>query len=408
MLSVAEALARITAAFAPLPAETVGLTEALGRVLAEDVAARVTQPPTDVSAMDGYAVRAADVAQASADAPARLEVIGRAPAGGAFEGAVGPGQAVRIFTGAPVPTGADAIVIQEDTERDGDIVVVKESAAAGEYVRPAGLDFRAGAVGLTAGRLLSARDVGLAAAMDRPWLQVHRRPRVALLATGDEVVLPGDPRGPNQIVSSNGFSLAAFVQACGGQPIHLGIAPDDSAALKTLVEGARGADLLVTTGGVSVGEHDLIREALGEQGLEMDFWRIAMRPGKPLLFGRIGATPILGLPGNPVSSLVCATLFLRPAIAVMLGRETEAIAPETAILGTPLGANDRRQDYLRARLETDAQGRRRALPFARQDSAMLATLAQADCLVVRAPHAPAAEAGEVVEIVPLSGGVLNI
>ena len=408
MLSVAEALARITAAFAPLPAETVGLTEALGRVLAEDVVARVTQPPTDVSAMDGYAVRAADVAQASADAPARLEVIGRAPAGGAFEGAVGPGQAVRIFTGAPVPTGADAIVIQEDTERDGDIVVVKESAAAGEYVRPAGLDFRAGAVGLTAGRLLSARDVGLAAAMDRPWLQVHRRPRVALLATGDEVVLPGDPRGPNQIVSSNGFSLAAFVQACGGQPIHLGIAPDDSAALKTLVEGARGADLLVTTGGVSVGEHDLIREALGEQGLEMDFWRIAMRPGKPLLFGRIGATPILGLPGNPVSSLVCATLFLRPAIAVMLGRETEAIAPETAILGTPLGANDRRQDYLRARLETDAQGRRRALPFARQDSAMLATLAQADCLVVRAPHAPAAEAGEVVEIVPLSGGVLNI
>ena len=408
MLSVAEALARITAAFAPLPAETVGLTEALGRVLAEDVVARVTQPPTDVSAMDGYAVRAADVAQASADAPARLEVIGRAPAGGAFEGAVGPGQAVRIFTGAPVPTGADAIVIQEDTERDGDIVVVKESAAAGEYVRPAGLDFRAGEVGLTAGRLLSARDIGLAAAMDRPWLQVHRRPRVALLATGDEVVLPGDPRGPNQIVSSNGFSLAAFVQACGGQPIHLGIAPDDSAALKTLVEGARGADLLVTTGGVSVGEHDLIREALGEQGLEMDFWRIAMRPGKPLLFGRIGATPILGLPGNPVSSLVCATLFLRPAIAVMLGRETEAIAPETAILGTPLGANDRRQDYLRARLETDAQGRRRALPFARQDSAMLATLAQADCLVVRAPHAPAAEAGEVVEIVPLSGGVLNI
>ena len=408
MLSVAEALARITAAFAPLPAETVGLTEALGRVLAEDVAARVTQPPNDVSAMDGYAVRTADVAQASADAPARLEVIGRAPAGGAFEGAVGPGQAVRIFTGAPVPTGADAIVIQEDTERDGDIVVVKESAAAGEYVRPAGLDFRAGAVGLTAGRLLSARDVGLAAAMDRPWLQVHRRPRVALLATGDEVVLPGDPRGANQIVSSNGFSLAAFVQACGGQPIHLGIAPDDTAALKTLVEGARGADLLVTTGGVSVGEHDLIREALGEQGLEMDFWRIAMRPGKPLLFGRIGATPILGLPGNPVSSLVCATLFLRPAIAVMLGRETEAMAPETAILGTPLGANDRRQDYLRARLETDAQGRRRALPFARQDSAMLATLAQADCLVVRAPHAPAAEAGEVVEIVLLSGGVLNI
>ncbi len=408
MLSVAEALARITAAFEALPAETVGLTGALGRVLAEDVAARVTQPPKDVSAMDGYAVRAADVAQVTADAPARLEVIGRVPAGSDFAGAVGPGQAVRIFTGAPVPEGADAIVIQEDTERDGDTVVVKEGAAPGTYVRPAGLDFHVGEIGLAAGRLLTARDVGLAAAMDRAWLQVHRRPRVALLATGDEVVLPGDPRGPTQIVSSNGFSLAAFVEACGGQPIHLGIAPDDTAALKALVDGARGADLLVTTGGVSVGEHDLIREALGEQGLEMDFWRIAMRPGKPLLFGRIGATPILGLPGNPVSSLVCATLFLRPAIAVMLGRDNGGAVPETAVLGAPLGANDRRQDYLRARLDTDAEGRRRALPFERQDSSMLATLAQADCLVVRAPHAPAAEAGEVVEIVPLQGGVLNI
>ena len=404
MLSVAEALARITAAFDPLPAETVGLTGALGRVLAEDVTARVTQPPKDVSAMDGYAVRAANVAKV----PARLDVVGHVPAGGDFEGALGPGQAVRIFTGAPVPEGADTIVIQEDTERDGDTVVVKEGAAKGTYIRPAGLDFRFGEVGLSAGRLLSARDVGLAAAMDRAWLQVHRRPRVAVLATGDEVVLPGDPRGPSQIVSSNGFSLAAFVEACGGQPIHLGIAPDDTAALKTLVDGARGADLLVTTGGVSVGEHDLIREALGEQGLEMDFWRIAMRPGKPLLFGRIGATPILGLPGNPVSSLVCATLFLRPAIAVMLGQDIGKAAPETAILGSGLGANDRRQDYLRARLETDAEGRRRALPFKRQDSSMLATLAQADCLVVRAPHAPAAEPGEVVEIVPLSGGALNI
>jgi molybdopterin molybdotransferase len=409
MLSVAEALARITAAFAPLPAETVGLAEALGRVLAEDVAARVTQPPKDVSAMDGYAVRAADVAQITdGGVPARLEVVGRAPAGGAYEGVLGPGQAVRIFTGAPLPEGADAIVIQEDTETEGDTVIVKEGAPEGHYVRPAGLDFRAGEVGLEAGRLLSARDVGLAAAMDRPWLRVHRRPRVALLATGDEVVLPGDPRGPYQIVSSNGFSLAAFVQACGGQAIHLGIAPDDVAALEALVEGARGADLLVTTGGVSVGEHDLIRDALDQKGLDLDFWRIAMRPGKPLLFGRIGPTPILGLPGNPVSSLVCATLFLRPAIEVMLGRKGGDQAPETAILGADLDANDRRQDYLRARIEVDSAGRRRAVPFARQDSAMLATLAQADCLIVRGPLAAPAKAGEVVEIVPLSGGVLGI
>ncbi len=404
MLSVAEALARITAAFKPLPAETVGLAEALGRVLAEDVTARLTQPPKDVSAMDGYAVRAADVARV----PARLAVVGRAPAGAAHEGVVQAGQAVRIFTGGPLPEGADTIVIQENTEPDGDHVIVKEGAAVGRYVRPAGLDFRAGEVGVTAGRLLTARDVGLAAAMNQPWLKVHRRPRVAVLATGDEVVMPGDPLGPNQIISSNGVSLAAFVTACGGQPINLGIAPDDVTGLKVLVEGAAGADLLVTTGGVSVGEHDLIRGALGESGLELDFWKIAMRPGKPLLFGRIGETPVLGLPGNPVSALVCATLYLRPAIDVMLGRAPGGWPAETALLGVDLGANDRRQDYLRARLSLDSAGRRVATPFGRQDSAMLATLAQADCLIVRAPLAAPLEAGETVEIVPLSGGALGI
>ncbi len=404
MLSVEEALARITAAFKPLPAETVGLAEALGRVLAEDVTARVTQPPKDVSAMDGYAVRAADVASV----PARLAVVGRAPAGAAHDGSVEPGQAVRIFTGGPLPEGADTIVIQENTELDGDHVVVKEGAPAGRYVRPAGLDFREGETGVAAGRLLTARDVGLAAAMNQPWLKVHRRPRVAVLATGDEVVMPGDPLGPNQIISSNGVSLAAFVTACGGQPINLGIAPDDVTGLKVLVEGAAGADLLVTTGGVSVGEHDLIREALGEKGLELSFWKIAMRPGKPLLFGRIGETPVLGLPGNPVSALVCATLYLRPAIDVMLGRAPEDRPAETALLGADLEANDRRQDYLRARLEIDPEGRRVAMPFLRQDSAMLATLAQADCLIVRAPQAAPVKAGETVEIVPLSGGALGI
>ncbi|MEE8188201.1 MAG: gephyrin-like molybdotransferase Glp [Kiloniellales bacterium] len=404
MISVAEALARITAAFKPLPAETVGLDAALGRVLAEDVIARVTQPPKDVSAMDGYALRAADVASV----PARLKVVGHVPAGSAHEGVVQAGQAVRIFTGAPLPEGADTIVMQEDTETDGDDVIVKQSAPRGHYVRPAGLDFRAGEVGVAAGRLLSARDVGLAAAMNQPWLRVHRRPRVALLATGDEVVMPGDPLGPNQIVSSNGISLTAFVTACGGQAVHLGIAPDDVTGLKALVEGARGADLLVTTGGVSVGEHDLIRDALGETGLELDFWKIAMRPGKPLLFGRIGETPVLGLPGNPVSALVCATLYLRPAIEVMLGRRDEARPPETAVLGSDLEANDHRQDYLRARLAVDSQGRRVAKPFPRQDSSMLATLAQADCLIVRAPGAAPAKAGESVEILPLSGGALGI
>ena len=404
MLSVAEALDRITAAFQPLPAETVGLSEALGRVLAEDVVARVTQPPADVSAMDGYAVRAADVAQV----PARLVVVGRIAAGSGLDQTLGPGEAARIFTGAPLPTGADTIVIQEDTEAEGDSVVVKEAGAAGQYVRPAGLDFRAGEVGVPAGRLLTARDLGLAAAMNRPWLRVHRRPRVAVLATGDEVVMPGDPLGAHQIVGSNGISLSAFIAACGGQPIHLGVAPDDRTELGTLADGARGADLLVTTGGVSVGEHDLVRSALDDQGLELDFWKVAMRPGKPLLFGRIGTTPILGLPGNPVSSLVCATLFLRPSIDVMLGRADQERPAETAVLGADLGANDRRQDYLRARLTFEAGGRRVATAFERQDSSMLATLAHADCLIVRAPLASPAKAGETVEIVPLAGGALGI
>ena len=404
MLSVAEALDRITAAFRPLPAETVGLSEALGRVLAEDVVARVTQPPADVSAMDGYAVRAADVARV----PARLSVVGRVAAGSGFDQSLGPCEAVRIFTGAPLPAGADTIVIQEDTEAEGDSVVVKEAGAAGRYVRPAGLDFRAGEVGVPAGRLLTARDLGLAAAMNRPWLRVHRCPRIAVLATGDEVVMPGDPLGAHQIVGSNGISLSAFVTACGGLPIHLGVAPDDRASLAALADSARGADLLVTTGGVSVGEHDLVRSALDDQGLELDFWKVAMRPGKPLLFGQIGTTLVLGLPGNPVSSLVCATLFLRPAIDIMLGRADEDRPAETAVLGADLGANDRRQDYLRARLTFDADGRRVAAPFERQDSSMLATLAHADCLIVRAPLAPPAKAGDTVEIIPLAGGALGI
>jgi molybdopterin molybdotransferase len=403
MISVEEALARITGSFAALPAETVGLGEALGRVLAEDLMARTTQPPLDVSAMDGYAVRAADVAKV----PVRLKVVAHIPAGQVFDGTLQAGQAARIFTGAPLPGGADAIVIQEDTEAEGDQVLVKEGAPKGRYVRPAGLDFRAGDLGLPAGHRMTARDVGLAAAMNLPWLKVHRRPRIAILATGDEVVLPGEPRGPSQIVSSNGFSLAAFVAACGGVPSQLGIAPDRRDALAGLAAGARGADLLVTTGGVSVGEHDLVRSVLEASGMTLDFWKIAMRPGKPLLFGRIGETPILGLPGNPVSTLVCATLFLRPAMAAMEG-ETAAARTDSAVLATELPANDKRQDYLRARLDFDADGRRVATPYSRQDSSMLANLAHAACLILRPPLAPPARAGDPVSIIPLSGGALSI
>ncbi len=404
MLPVEEAIRRFLAPLKPLAAEQVAVSKGLGRVLAEDVVSRRTQPPFAVSAMDGYAVRAADVASV----PARLRVVGAAPAGGAFAGRVGAGEAVRIFTGAPVPAGADCIVIQEDTAQDGDWVTVREGAPAGRYVRPEGLDFRTGDRGLAAGTVLSARGVGLAAAMNRPWLSVRRRPRIAILATGDEIVLPGDPVGANQIVSSNGLALGALVTACGGIPLQLGIARDDPASLRSLAAGAAGADMLVTTGGASVGEHDLVQSALAANGLELDFWKIAMRPGKPLMVGRLKDTPMLGLPGNPVSSLVCALLFLKPALETMLGIARDEQAPQTARLAVALEANDRRQDYLRAKTRRGADGEIEVEPFARQDSSMLSLLAQADCLVVRPPLAPAARPGERVPIIPFAAGLTSI
>jgi molybdopterin molybdotransferase len=383
-----------------MPVETVSLAQARGRVLAEDVVARVTQPPADVSAMDGYAVRAADVARV----PATLRRVGEAQAGGAFAGAIGPGETVRIFTGAPLPAGADSIVIQEDTAakgKDDGSVVVLESAPRGRYVRPAGLDFTAGAVGLAAGQVLGAREIGLAAAMNVPWLAVRRRPRVALLATGDEIVRPGEPLGPHQIVSSNALALAALVETAGGEAIDLGIARDNAASLRAHAAGAAVADLLVTLGGASVGEHDLIRDVLGPEGLELDFWQIAMRPGKPLMFGRFGCAAMLGLPGNPVSSLVCGLIFLRPALRRMLGLDPDEGLRRRARLGRDLGPNDRREDYLRSSLARDADGGPIATPFEKQDSSMLSHLARAGCLAIRPPDAPAARAGEPIEIIPL-------
>ena len=408
MISVAEALAHVTSSLGPLAAEQVALPDALGRVLAEDVASRLTQPPVDVSAMDGYAVRAADVASL----PVALKVIGESAAGGAFDGTLGAGQAVRIFTGAMVPDGADAIVIQENTDAEGGAVIVKEGVAPGTYIRPAGLDFRAGQVLLAAGRVLTARDVGLAAAMNVPWLKVRRRPRIAILATGDEVVMPGEPLGRTQIISSNSVALDAYVRALGGAPINLGIASDNEESLHAMLAGARGADMLVTIGGASVGDHDLVRKVLGAEGLELTFYKVAMRPGKPLIFGRLGDVPVLGVPGNPVSAGISTVIFLGPAMEVMLGLrlpgEDAAGPAPTALLGCDLAANDRRQDYLRAALGRDAEGSLVATPFEKQDSAMMALLAAADCLVVRPPHAPPAKAGERVEIVPLATGLLSI
>lgn len=398
MISVEEAVEKITGAFEPLPGETIALTEANGRVLAEDVAARVTQPPFAVSAMDGYAVRAADVA----DAPVTLTQIGAVPAGQAFEGSVGAGQTVRIFTGSRVPDGADTIVIQENVEAEGTQINILQGAAEGRYIRPAGLDFKAGEVGLPAGLRLSARTIGLAAAMNVPWLSVHRKPRVAILATGDEIVMPGENIGPNQIVSSNALALKAAVETFGGEALNLGIATDDSATLATLAARARGADILVTTGGASVGEHDLVRRVLGDEGLTLDFWKIAMRPGKPLMFGAYRDTKLLGLPGNPVSSLVCALIFLKPALHRMLGDSAAATPPGLVPLGQALGKNDERQDYLRARFSRDASGTLSVAPYNKQDSSMLSLLAGAEGLIIRPPFAPPAKAGEPVPVISLN------
>lgn len=392
MIPVAEARARILAGLAPVAAETVSLAEGWNRVLAADLAARRTQPPEDVSAMDGWAVRAAD-----AVAGARLRRIGAAPAGHPFAGQLGPGETVRIFTGSVIPAGADAVMIQENATESAEGMEVAEPAVAGRHIRRAGQDFAAGAMLLPRGRRLTARDIGLAAAADHPWLPVHRRPRVAILATGDEIALPGDPVPAGGIVSSNAHALAALVRAAGADPAVLPIARDERAAIAAAAERVTGFDLLLTTGGVSVGEHDLVREGLSGRGLALDFWKIAMRPGKPLMHGRLGAVPVIGLPGNPVSALVCAVLFVLPAIAVLAGLPASDPPLAEAVLGAALPANDRREDYLRATLRDGV-----ATAFPVQDSSMLAVLSHADALIVRPPFAPEAAAGERVTVLPLA------
>ncbi|WEK49252.1 MAG: molybdopterin molybdotransferase MoeA [Candidatus Kaistia colombiensis] len=399
LLPVEDAIARVTQDVQPTPAETVPLGTALNRVLAGPLAARRTQPPFDVSAMDGYAVRAADVATV----PALLTQIGAAPAGHAFPGTVGPNQTVRIFTGAPVPDGADAILLQEDAvvEADGRIRAT-EAVRLRQHIRAKGLDFVEGDILLPAGTRLGMRQLSLAAALNHGDVPVRRRPRIAIIATGDELVAPGSELGPNQIVASNSFGIAALVEWLGGTAIDLGIVPDDRAELAATIDraAASGADVLVTLGGASVGEHDFVREVLVGRGMALDFWKIAMRPGKPLMFGRLGPMRVLGLPGNPVSSLVCGLLFLKPQIKRLLGLPL-VDESELAELGGPVGTNDRRQDYVRASLVDLPDGRHIATPLPRQDSSMLSTFAQALCLIVRPPFAAAAAEGATCRILRL-------
>ena len=399
LMPVADALSAVLANAEALPEEMVALDFAHRRVLARDVAALRTQPPQAMSAMDGYAVRSADAAHA----PSRLKVIGEVAAGRPFGRIVGAGEAVRIFTGGVVPDGADAVIIQEDTVIEGGDITVTEAAVPGRHIRPAGVDFRQGDVLLSAGSRLTDRDLSLAAGMNYPSLPVRRRPRIAILATGDELVMPGEVPGPGQIVYSNGYALRALARDEGAETIDLGVAAD---TIEATTEGIRragslGADVLVTTGGASVGDHDLVKRSLEAEGVTIAFWRIAMRPGKPMMHGRLGAMRVIGLPGNPVSSYVCGFLFLVPLIRKLSGRSVIHHRRETATLGRNVVANDLREDYLRARLERLSDGGLIATPVDHQDSSLLGNLAAARALVVRAPSAPAAAAGSICDILRL-------
>ena len=399
LMPVADALSAILAGAEPLREEMVALDAAYHRVLAHDLAALRTQPPQAMSAMDGYAVRSADASKVGA----RFKVIGEVAAGRPFGQSVGSGEAVRIFTGGVIPDGADSIVIQEDTQVDGAVITITEATGPGRHIRPAGVDFNKGDVLLKGGNRLTDRDLSLAAGMNYPELAVRRRPKVAVLATGDELVMPGSQPGPGQIVYSNGYALRALARAEGAETVDLGIAADTIEATTHGIRRARdsGADILITTGGASVGDHDLVKQSLEAEGVTMAFWRIAMRPGKPMMHGRLGGMRVIGLPGNPVSSYVCAFLFLVPLIRALSGRAAIHHVRETALLARDVVANDQREDYLRARLDERADGALIATPVNHQDSSLLGNLAAARALLIRAPFAPAAAAGSACDFLRL-------
>ena len=401
LLAVDEARERIIAGLAPMTSESLPLSDTMGRVLASDVSARLSLPPAAVSAMDGYAVR-------SGDCPAigtTLQRIGESAAGRPWDGSVEAGTAVRIFTGAVVPQGADTIILQEDvsaeSEDDGARITISEVPKHGQFIRPAGLDVSNGDLILHAGTVMSARLIALAVSAGHSEISVWRRPHVGILSTGDELVRPGEIPGAGQIISSNATYLAAFVEACGGIPVDLGIARDRPGEMLACVRAAPAPlDLVITTGGASVGTHDHIVSDLNSAGTELGFWKIAMRPGKPLIHGRIDDIPLLGLPGNPVSSAVCANIFLRPAVARLSGADHQPQMIE-ARLGIDLAENDRRQDYLRSVLAYDGNGRPVVTPAKKQDSSMISVYAGANALVVRPPFDPPKTAGDTVMVMPL-------
>lgn len=392
LLPVAEAQSRLLAAANPITSvETVPLESADQRVLAHDLRARLTQPPFHASAMDGYALRAIDAPQIGSV----LTVIGEAAAGHAFAGRVGEGEAVRIFTGAPLPDGADAVLIQEDAEVIGaGQIRTAFQVTEGRHIRPRGQDFAEGETVLKAGTELAFTDITLAAAMNHASLPVFHKPLVAILATGDELVPPGGTPNPAQIIASNTFGVAALARKAGADILDLGIVVDDETLIRAAIDKAIAAkaDVLVTLGGASVGDHDLVQAALKAQGMALDFWRIAMRPGKPLMVGSIDKMKVLGLPGNPVASLVCSLLFLEPLIQ-KLSHRTPTSREMTARTATKLKANDQRQDYLRAGIIGHENGQPIVETFTKQDSSMMKIMAGSDCLIVRAPFTEELQAG---------------
>jgi molybdopterin molybdotransferase len=396
LLPVDDALNRVLHGVKPLTFETIPLDKACGRVLAVDVKAKRDQPPFAASAMDGYAVLHTDIETL----PASLKIAGISAAGHGFKGTVKAGTAVRILTGAPLPKGADTIVIQESTRRDGDMLLIKEETQRGRNIRRPGLDFERGQLLVAKNTKLSPRDIGLLAGGNAARIKVYRKPRVVLFTTGDELVLPGFHPRADQIVSSNSHALAAMSQHFGAQIINLGIVKDSLKATIAAVKKGLGADVLLTTGGASVGDHDYVQAAFTASGVKIDFWKIALRPGKPFMYGRKGKTHVMGLPGNPVSALVTARIFLKPLLDRLTGLPAETMV-QTAVLDGHLTENDQRQDYVRAILEVAADGRRTATPFPAQDSSMQRALQSSQALIIRQPHAPEAKSGDAVSILIL-------
>lgn len=393
MITVETARGRIAAALQSTPAEACSLTGALGRTLAAPVVARLTQPPFAASAMDGYAVRSADLG----DRPARLVLQGESAAGHGFEARLEPGHAIRISTGAPMPEDANQVVMQERTRRDGDAIILDDTPRPSSNVREAGIDFKAGDQLLSAGTRLGPDAIALAAGCGHAELLVHRRPRVGILSTGDELVEPGQPLGPHQIVNSIAWGLDGLVQQWGGEPVYLGIARDRAEQVRDKLEASVGLDLMITIGGASVGDHDHLRQVFSAMGGQLDFARIAVKPGKPSWFGRLGETAFLGLPGNPVSALVMARLLLRPALAMLCGRP-ESLDFASVILGEPLPANSSRENFIRARIDP---GTGQVHPLSNQDSSALSALVRTNALIRRRINAPAASAGEAIEILSI-------